>query len=114
EFTNYAKHGGDRRRSGEETKKCALQSTHDCRSDNQQALRASRWGRARSAAQLSAPSTWPKERASLFNSRVCARPRRQAILSGASRVHAVGTQRHRKRYGITQERTEIRRIRYTF
>src|SRR4029434_9635725 len=114
EFTNYAKHGGDRRRSGEETKKCALQSTHDCRSGNQQAIRAFRWGRARSAAQLSAPSTWPNERANLFDSRGCTRSRRQAILGGAARAHAGGTQRHRKRYGIAQERTAIRAIRYTF
>ena len=37
-------------------------STHDGRSDDQQALWASRWIRARSAAQLFAPSTWPSGR----------------------------------------------------
>ena len=78
------------------------------------ALRASRWARARPAAQLSAPSTWPKERAKLFDSRGCARSRRQAISCGASRVYAVGTKRHRMRYGITQERTAVRGIRRTF
>ena len=67
-----------------------------------------------SAAQLSASSTRSKERANLLDSRRCARSRRQAIFGGAARVHAVGTQRHRKRDGITQERAAVRGVRHTF
>ena len=91
----------------------SLRPTHDARSGIQQALRASRWLRTRSAAQLSAPSTWPKERASLLDSSGCAQSRRQALLGGAPRIHALGTQRHRERYGITQERAAVRGVWHT-
>src|SRR5262249_34212921 len=87
-------------------------SAHNGGSDDQQTLRYSRWARAGSAAQLSARSTRPKEWANPFDSRGCARSGWQAIPGGAARVHAVGTQRHRKRHCITEKRTANRGIRH--
>src|SRR5262245_21673904 len=96
------------------TAKWALQSAHNGGSDDQQTLRYSRWARPRSAAQLSARGPRPKEWANPFDSRGCARSGWQAILGGAARLHAVGTQRHRKWHCITEKRTAQRGIRYAF